>query len=36
MRREPLEEGQDGLMEGHCKFYFSAKTSVQYVDLMRR
>ena len=25
MRRAPLEEGRDGLVEGHCEFYFSAK-----------
>ena len=25
MRRAPLEEGRDGLAEGHCDFYFSAK-----------
>jgi hypothetical protein len=25
MRREPLEEGRDGLVEGHSNFYFSAK-----------
>lgn len=25
MRREPLEQGRDGLVEGHFKFHFSAK-----------
>jgi hypothetical protein len=25
MRREPLEEGRDGLAEGHCKSYSNAK-----------
>ena len=24
MRRAPLEKGRDGLVEGHCDFYFSA------------
>jgi hypothetical protein len=27
MRREPLEQGRDGLVEGHCSFYFSANLS---------
>jgi hypothetical protein len=27
MRRAPLEERRDGLVEGHCRFYFSANLS---------
>ena len=29
VRRAPLEEGRDGLVEGHDKFYFSAKPCIR-------
>jgi hypothetical protein len=29
MRREPLEEGRDGLVKGHCSFYSNAKDEKQ-------
>jgi len=35
MRREPLEEGGDGLMEGHCSFYFSAKGGKAELAVLR-
>lgn len=34
MRRAPLEQSRNGLVEGHCDFYFSAKCVVldEWVD----